>query len=108
MAKMASSDLPTAFQPGSQPGSQPASDRLPTAFQRGVPTPPYTPGGWKPALEGGQPPERSKFLAKSCRTSGVADMVPLATFRKLKAQLREERRLRQQAEADRDAIRTTL
>jgi hypothetical protein len=34
--------------------------------------------------------------------------VPLAKLLELKKQLREERRLRSQAEADRDAIRTTL
>jgi hypothetical protein len=35
-------------------------------------------------------------------------MVPLATLRKTKGQLREERRLRAQAEAERDQLKATL
>ena len=38
----------------------------------------------------------------------VTDMVPLATLRKTKGQLREERRLRAQAEAERDQLKATL
>jgi hypothetical protein len=38
----------------------------------------------------------------------VTDTVPLATFRKVKGQLREERRLRAQAEAERDQLKATL
>ncbi len=50
-------------------------------------------------------------LPNHCQTpsvAGVAGMVPLATFRKLKGQLREERRFRAQAEAERDQLKTTL
>jgi hypothetical protein len=63
---------------------------------------------------GGGAADSMPHLPNLCRTSGAAgaahgeQTVSLATFLKLRRQLREERRLRMQAEADRDAIKAGL
>jgi hypothetical protein len=60
---------------------------------------PYTPGGWKPALEAGQP---------QLMGGDRKDTVSLASFLDLKSQLRQERQQRRQAEKERDDLKTTL
>jgi hypothetical protein len=78
-------------------------------FSPGLAAPhPHTP------KRGGGEAEAVPNLPNLCRTSSAAGAaeadkpVPLARFLDLKSRLREEHRLRVQAENDRDALKTTL